>query len=45
VLTVDRLREVATRKINDIAQLKTKGETVADNLMKILLYNEGKSHL
>lgn len=45
VLTVDRLKAVATKKINDIAQLKNKGDQVADDLMKILLYNKGKSHL
>ncbi|KYN01438.1 Uncharacterized protein C05D11.1 [Cyphomyrmex costatus] len=40
VLTVDRLKEVATNKLNSIAQLKTEGERVTDDLMKIALYNE-----
>ncbi|XP_071568866.1 uncharacterized protein C05D11.1 [Temnothorax nylanderi] len=40
VLTVDRLKAVATKKVNDIAQLKKKGGQIANDLMKILLYNE-----
>ncbi|KAL0123609.1 hypothetical protein PUN28_005848 [Cardiocondyla obscurior] len=40
VLTVDRLKAVATRQINDIARQKTMGNKIADDLMKILLYNE-----
>lgn len=42
MLTVDKLKAVATKKINDIAQLKKNGDKIADDLMKILLYNEGK---
>jgi hypothetical protein len=42
VLIVDRLKAIATKKVNDIAQLKKEGERVVDDLMKILLYNEGK---
>jgi len=42
VLTIDRLKEVAIKKLNDIAQLKIEGERVANDLMKIALYNEGK---
>ncbi|XP_011161835.1 uncharacterized protein C05D11.1 isoform X2 [Solenopsis invicta] len=40
VLIVDRLKTIATKKVNDIAQLKKEGERVVDDLMKILLYNE-----
>ncbi|XP_018058136.1 PREDICTED: uncharacterized protein C05D11.1-like [Atta colombica] len=42
VLTIDRLKEVAIKKLNDIAELKIEGERVANDLMKIALYNEGK---
>ncbi|XP_028046617.1 uncharacterized protein C05D11.1 isoform X2 [Monomorium pharaonis] len=40
VLTVDRLTTVVTKKMNDITQLKKEGEIIANDLMKILLYNE-----
>lgn len=44
-LTVDRLKVIATKIINDVAQAKRRGNKIARDLMNGLLYNKGKSIL
>jgi Zn-dependent M16 (insulinase) family peptidase len=44
-LIVDKLKVVATKMMNDVAQLKRKGYQVVRDLMNGLMYNKGKFRL
>jgi len=44
-LIVDKLKVVATKMSNDVAQLKRKGYQVVNDLMNGLMYNKGKFRL
>lgn len=41
-LTPERLRIIAAKIVNDVAQVKRKGNTMVKELMKGLIYNKGK---
>jgi len=41
-LTVDRLKVIAAKMVNDVAQLKRRGHKVVGDLMKGIIYNKGK---
>lgn len=42
-LTPDRLKIIAAKMVNDVAQVKRRGNKVVGDLMKGLLYKKGKN--
>lgn len=41
-LTVDRLKIISAKMVNDVAQVKRNGSKVANDLINGLMYNKGK---